>query len=51
MSRAHVADPPPHLAAAYHEHTCDRCHQAYACYGPRHEPGSVRNCGGTKCRA
>ena len=45
MSRAHVYDPPPHLASVAHRHTCPRNGHEYPCYGPRHEHGSVRDCG------
>lgn len=46
MTRAHVYDPPPHLADVAHQHTCPTCGTTYACYsGARHEPGSPRPCG------
>ena len=45
MTRSHVYDPPPHLASVAHTHVCPRTGHEYGCYGPRHEPRSVRDCG------
>lgn len=45
MTRHHEFNPPDHLAPVAHKHTCERNGHEYVCYGPRHEHGSVRDCG------